>query len=138
MIGKRAVAEAVKNRQDIVIDGVGHDSLPKLAKRLQAAKQAGYKINATYVTKDTDQAVKDAGERFAETGRLPPERRIRSSHRDVSRVLPLALKQGLYDSVELYDANQRKVPRHVMSHSHGVTTVHNRKLWQRFLAKKHE
>lgn len=102
-LAKRIQAQAFANRQHVVLDGTG-DSRPESVRgKVQAARLSGYRVEANYVTVDTDTAVARATSRAGRTGRVVPESVIRSTHSSVSRVFPEVA--GEFDSVNLFDNN---------------------------------
>ena len=135
-LAKRIMAEASKRGFDIVLDGTGDSGIKSLTKKVQKMRDAGYRVEAKYVSADTEVAAQRNWDRFLKTGRLPPEWMLRNVHADVSRTLPQALDKGLFDAVELYDTNKTGELRKVISQKDGKTpTIRNKKLWDDFKRK---
>lgn len=130
-ITKRANAEGY----NVLIDGTGDSDYDKLASKLQAHRDAGQRVVGRYATLDTDLAVKLAKAREKITGRGVPEAYQRECHANVSRVVPQAVRNGLFDDFELYDTTIKDKPRKVMSYKNGQTTVHDTVLWSDFIGK---
>jgi predicted ABC-type ATPase len=104
-IAGSAVAEARKNRLHYTLDGTGDSEYAKMQAKVEAAKKAGYLAHGKYVTVDTNVAVERAAKRAERTGRMVPEPVIRDIHGSVSRVFEQAVKNNLFDYVELWDNN---------------------------------
>ncbi len=145
--------------QNAVLDGTGDNSVDNVMKKVKAARAAGYKVNAEYVTCSTEEAVRRNDERAKKTGRKPAESMLRSVHKGVSQVLPELVKLGAFDNVRLWDSEHedktgkqywrkdkdhpeggewKHPPTLVMSAQGGAMTVHKPELWDKFLAKADE
>lgn len=118
-----------------LLDGTGDSSIEKLSAKIKKMKDSGQRVVANYVTCDTDLAVERAKARAAKTGRMPPESMIRKCHAEVSKIVPQAIKAGLFDEFNLWDTNESGNPRHVASAEGGKLVVHDESLWNRFLSK---
>lgn len=136
-LAKRVTKESLKGGQDVLLDGTGDNNYDSVVKKVNEAKAAGYKVNAEYVTCDTQTAVNRNIERAKKTGRLPPEEMLRSVHKKVSEIVPKAAKEGLFDSLRLWDTN-RGPAKLVMEAKGGKLKVHDQGAWERFLAKAKE
>ena len=128
---------AMANKSHIVVDGTGDSGYAKMAAKVEAAKTKGYKAVAHYVTVDTDEAVRRAMARAAKTGRMVPESVIRGTHREVSRIVPEAIKNGLFHELAVYDTESNEgEPPVKIAEAHGTQlTVHHPERWQKFLDK---
>jgi predicted ABC-type ATPase len=98
---KQIQMAAMKNGQDVVLDGTGNSKLASVVGKIDAAHEAGYKVNGIYVTCPTDEAVSRAVARAEKTGRVVPESTIRSTHASVSRIVPEIASK--FDSFKLVD-----------------------------------
>ena len=135
-LAKKIMAEASKRRFDVVLDGTGDNGIKSLNKKVQKMRDQGYRVEAKYVSADTDLAAQRNWDRFLKTGRLPPESMLRNVHADVSRTLPKAIEDGIFDSVELFDTNVSGQLRKVVSQKNGGRlTVHDKQLWDDFKRK---
>ena len=144
-LGKRVQAESFADGQNVLLDGTGNASLESVEKKVNAARAAGYTVNAEYVTCSTDEAVRRNIQRANDPksesyGRLPPEKMLRDTHRGVSQILPKAMEKGLFDSVRLWDTENMTggKPTLVASGAGKDMTIHNQELWDKFLAKGSE
>jgi predicted ABC-type ATPase len=133
-ISKEAMEEARRQKMNYTLDGTGNSHIEKLAKKVNAAKAAGYQTVGKYVTVDTDTAVQRAMQRASETGRMVPEPVIRETHAAVSRVFPEAVNQGLFNNLELWDTNGNK-PQRIATASGAFLNVENQEAYQKFLDK---
>ena len=135
-LAKRIMAEASKRRFDVVLDGTGDNGIKSLNKKVQKMRDQGYRVEAKYVSADTDLAAQRNWDRFLKTGRLPPESMLRNVHADVSRTLPKAIEDGIFDSVELFDTNVSGQLRKVVSQKNGGRLkIHDKQLWDDFKRK---
>ncbi|ACY75734.1 predicted protein [Cyanophage PSS2] len=135
-LAKRIMKEAAKKSFDMVLDGTGDSGIASLTKKVKKMREAGYRVEAKYVSADTELAAQRNWERFLKTGRLPPEWMLRNVHADVSRTLPQAIKDGLFDAVELFDTNKSGALRKVLSQKGGKKpTIHDKQLYDDFLKK---
>lgn len=108
-----------------------------LERKMSVLRKGGMRIEANYVTVDTATALKRAVQRGEKTGRHVPADGLRAVHRDVSKILPLAMERGLFDKATLWDTNEGR-PRKVASSEGKRVTIHDQALWERFLAKAKE
>jgi len=137
-LGKSIIKQSLAAGQNVLLDGTGNSSYESVAKKVQEARAAGYKVNAEYVTCSVEEAVRRNLERAKKTGRLPPESMLRATHRSVSQVLPQAVEQGLFDNVRLWDTENKDAqgrPTLVMSAAGRQLTIHHPQLWEAFQAK---
>ena len=135
-LAKRIMREAADLKYNVVLDGTGDNGLKSLAKKVNKMKEQGYRVEAKYVSADTDAAARRNWDRFITTGRLPPEFMLRNVHADVSKTLPDAMDADLFDSVELFDTNKRGEMRQVAHKTKGQKTViDNDQLWKDFTNK---
>jgi predicted ABC-type ATPase len=134
-LAKRLTSEAMARGYDVTLDGTGDSSAKSMLGKIDAAKAHGYKVNGYYVTVPTDEAVRRADARGQETGRHVPETVIRTTHANVSQVLPQIHQH--FDQVHLFDTEGNGVEP-VVSSVNGNLTVHKQALWDAFLAKAHE
>ena len=66
----------------------------------------GMTVRAKYATAEIATALERNYQRFLKTKRLVPPKYVRNVHRDVSRVVPEAIRAGVFDDFELYDMNK--------------------------------
>lgn len=126
---------ASKGGYNSLADGTGDSDLKNLSDYVNKMRDSGQRVVAHYVTVDTDTAVARALERAKESGRYVPESVIRTVHAGVSKVVPEAIKAGLYDEFTLWDTNHQGPPRKVASAKGTNLTVHDADAWQKFLQK---
>lgn len=135
ILAKRIQSRAIDNKQDIVLDGTGDSAISKLGKKVEQARQAGYKVNGVYVTIPTETAWERAsGRALGESRRYVPESVVRSTHADVSRTLPLAIEGGLFDKVTLFD-NSGSTVKKIGEGTGSEFVIYDAKGWSDFLAK---
>jgi len=130
IIAKRAAS----GRYNFVMDGSGDRSYKKLTGRIKGYRAGGARIEAHYVTVDSDVAVSRALARGKETGRFVPEEYNRATHANVSRIVPRVLAEGHFDDFVLWD-NNGKAAFKVAVMKNGKLDILDPKAWQRFLDK---
>jgi HK97 family phage portal protein len=132
-VGRMLIDRAVTARNNVLVDGTGDSSIESLTSKVQRLSDAGHVVNATYVTVDTNEAVRRAEERGAKTGRFVPETFIRDTHAAVSRVLPQAVAHGLFHTLNVYDTSNGVTK--IASAEGNKLTIHDHEAWSRFIAK---
>lgn len=121
---------------DFVYDTTGDGNYKGFRERLEALRANGHRIVGHYMTNDLELALRLNEERFKATGRKVPESNVTYIHQQVSRNIPQALRDGLFDELYLYDTNDlEKGPRLILSHKNGVTRIHDAKAYRAFLKK---
>jgi predicted ABC-type ATPase len=136
-IAKRMTTLAANGHYNVVLDGTGDGTYESLAKKVAVMRAGGLRVEANYVTVDTATAIKRAKERGEKTGRHVPEEGLRAVHKEVSRILPRAMAEGLFDKATLWDTNGGR-PRKVATSIGKNVEIHNQSLWLRFVAKADE
>lgn len=138
-VAKDARSRLAKMGASFVIDAVGdngYESLERNITKVRSQANPGARIVANYMTLDTDLAVKLANERGLKEGRFVPEHVVRDGHAGVSRVLPLAMKNGLFDEATLWDTNEYGKPVKIAhSTKGGAIEILDQEKWDRFLRK---
>ncbi len=137
-ISKRIMSRALEEKHNVVLDGTGDSSLKSLRKKSIKLRAGGRKVNADYMTIKTDLSVKIADIRGEKTGRFVPESVVRGIHSSVSRVVPQAIDEGLYDNLNVWDNNIKGKPVLIASAKGKKLTVHDKDKWEEFLAKGKE
>lgn len=135
MIGKSICVRAASGKYNILIDGIGNNSVEALQAHATVLRQNGRKVVANYVTADVELAVQRNFERGQRTGRYVPETSIRELHASVSRIVPQAIKAGVFDEFNLWDTGAGGRPLRVASAKGTQLQIHDRTAWERFLAK---
>jgi len=126
---------ALDGGYNVTLDGTGDSSVKKLTGKVDAARSAGHSVKGRYVTVDTDEALRRAELRGAETGRVVPPAVITNIHASVSNTFAQAVENDIFDSVELWD-NNGSGPRLIGSKpAGGKWSVQDDDAWQSFLGK---
>lgn len=114
-LAKRVYQYCLDNNINAVYDGTGDGSIGSVKKKIQAARDAGYKARGEYVTVNTDEALRRNEKRYqdgieaykkGETDippRKPPEKMVRDTHRKVADIQLDAAP--LFDEFVLTDNN---------------------------------
>ena len=135
LLGKRIMKKAAEQNRNLFLDGTGDSSYEKLAKKVKVMRSSGQKVVADYVTVDTAEAIRRNEARFRKTGRMVPNSFVSNTHSNISKILPEALENNLFDEVNLWDTNTQGKTIKVMSSKDGKTTIFRKDLWERFLSK---
>lgn len=111
-LAKRFYAEALSENMDVIYDGTGDGSIKSVEKKINQAKEAGYRVEGKYVTIDTEDAVRRNQKRYedalakGEVARKPNEDLVRKTHQDVTDILVATAPE--FDYTELWDNNGEK------------------------------
>jgi predicted ABC-type ATPase len=132
-LAKRTQAAAFERSQHVVLDGTGDTSPSSMNKKIDAARDAGYQVEAVYVTLPTDMAVKNAYNRGLETGRFVPEEVIRGTHAGVSETFPVIADR--FDKVTLFDTSEMGKPKVIAKGGGGVVDILDQVAYDAFIAK---
>lgn len=135
-LSKKATKIAISRNADIVLDSTGDGQYESLQRKLRQAREAGYKIVGYYATNKVSLARKLSHQRYLDKGRYVPDEHVIDIHKSVSRVLPKAIRDGLYDEVRLYDTNVKDKARKVLTYTgDSDPVIHDQKLYRDFLDK---
>ena len=134
-LSRKIIDAAVAKGCNLNLDGTGDSGIESLTKKVKQMRTGGRTVKASYVTLDTNLAVKIEGIRAQKTGRKVNQGFLRHAHKKVSQIVPDAIKKGLFDEFDLYDNNIKGVSRPVASAKKGELVIHDKKLWNDFLAK---
>lgn len=132
-IAKQAQAEAFRRRINVTLDGTGDSDEGKLRGKIKDARDHGYAVNGFYVTVDTDEAVRRANLRGAKSGRFVPEETVRTTHENISRVLPHVIDS--FDKVQVFDNNGSEIKLIAEKAPGSKHKVTDQARWQQFLDK---
>jgi hypothetical protein len=127
----------LQDQTDVIYDTTGDGNYGDFKKRVEGLRSHGHKIVAHYMTNDIELAKELNYKRYKETGRKVPTHQLEYIHGQVSRVVPQALKDDLFDEFYLYDTNNlTKPPRLIASKKRGEPLkVHDKYGFKRFLKK---
>lgn len=109
MIAKQLAEVLFKENYNTIYDGTGDGSVKSVMAKINGARSRGYKVNAAYVTVDTDEALRRNQKRYddalarGETARLPDPNIVRITHKKVTQIL--SQLSGEFDDVKLFDNN---------------------------------
>lgn len=108
-LAKRFYEVALKENINVLYDGTGNGKISSVEKKINAARDKGYRVEAKYVTIDTEEAVRRNTARYehakaqGENPRLVPDTVVRGTHAAVTDISVQAAKH--FDSIEIYDNN---------------------------------
>lgn len=136
LLGKRIQKEAFNRGVATIVDGVNDGSFDKVAEKVSKIREmSGKRIRADYVSLDTDLSLKLAQLRAEKTGRVVPESYIRSCNSEISKIIPKAVKNAVFDELYLWDTNINGTPRLILKMVDGELSIESRKLYESFLNK---
>jgi hypothetical protein len=144
LIAKMTAYAAIQNRKDVVYDGTMDNGPDKRVAEITSMRRMGAKeIHGLFFSCDTDEAVRLASRREVDPtsdsyGRVVHEPALRQAHRSVSANLPKYVDSGLFDTVVLFDTNDRPAKRVATQEKGGKWTVEDQAAYQRFLDKAKE
>lgn len=111
-LAKRFSEIAYKENYNVVYDGTGDGSIGSVSKKINAAKAQGYRVEAKYVSVDTETAVARNQKRYddakakGETPRLPPVEMVIKTHAKCTDISVAMAKK--FDHIEIWDNNGAK------------------------------
>lgn len=134
-MAKKLLASSLNESKDTVFDGTGNGTIESLVSKVAGMRRDGAKrIVGEYVTCDTEVAVVRAIDRARQTGRFVNPEVIMNTHQGVSRIIPEAIKRGLFDELRLWDTNNREAVL-ILEVKDGVTKILRPDLYEAFLRK---
>ena len=108
-LAKRFYEVAVKENINVIYDGTGDGSENSVTSKISTAREKGYRVEAKYVSIDTDTAVQRNQKRYEDqiaegkNPRLVPEHYVRSTHQKCTDIsVAMADK---FDHIEIWDNN---------------------------------
>lgn len=132
-LAKRAMQAAFANGYNCTLDGTGDGSVKGVMKKIQQARDAGYKVEARYCTASIETALERNLARAKKTGRKVQTDSVVNIHREVSKIFPQVAKE--FDHVTLWDHDGPE-PRLVAECFRGQEIqVKDQALYDKFLAK---
>lgn len=111
-LAKRFSETAYSENYNVIYDGTGDGSVKSVEKKINAAREQGYRVEAKYVTIDTEEAVRRNQKRYddavaeGKTPRLPDPDVVRSTHAKVTDISVATAPQ--FDHIEIWDNNGEK------------------------------
>jgi len=138
-LAKRTQAAAFEQKKNVLLDGTGDTSPESMGKKIDAARNAGYKVNANYVTLPVSEALKNnkaRGDEMKAQGLFPryvPEEIVRETHAGVSQTFPVIAHR--FDKVTLYDTSVMGKPHLIAKGGGGVVDIIDQTAYNVFIAK---
>ena len=118
-LANEVYTRALASHDDVTYDGTAAD-YDKLSARVEAARESGYQVDATFVTISVEEAERRAIERSKTEGRFVPLEVIRAKHDEFAVSLGRAVEEDLFDSLTLWD-NTGEVPVATLVHAAAET-----------------
>lgn len=144
LIAKMTLYTAIHESKDVIYDGTMDNGAEKRMAEIRLIRDMGAKeVHGLFFSCDTETAVARAKNRENDTtsdsyGRVVHEPALRTAHRSVSANLPKYVESGLFDTVVLFDTNQRPSKRIAAQEQGGKWTVEDPIAYERFLDKAKE
>lgn len=134
-LAKRAMETAFANGYNCTLDGTGDSGADKVIKKLNQARNAGYRVEGRYCTKDIEKAIETNIERSIRSGRMVQIDELVRIHKDVSNIFEEIAPH--FDHVELWDHNDRNQPVLIATCERGgKVQVKDQAMYDRFIEKK--
>lgn len=108
-LAKRLASVAYNENFNVIYDGTGDGSNNSVRKKIKAARERGYAVNAVYVSVDTETAVARNKKRYEDAvakgknPRLVPEDTVRNIHRNCTDISVSMAPE--FDHIEIWDNN---------------------------------
>lgn len=140
-LAKRLTEAALNRNLNVIIDGTGDGSPGSVQKKIDAAHAHGHRVEAKYVSVDTDTAVERNAKRYEDAKaagknpRLVPDDVVRGTHAKVTDIS--VLKAAEFDYMEVWDNNGGRGQQKLVATGgggKGLTAV-DRAGFQRYLDK---
>lgn len=111
-LAKRAYEVALKENLNVTYDGTGDGSEKSVMKKINAAREKGYRVTGEYVSVDVDVAIQRNQARYdhakaqGKPARKPPEDYVKSCHQKVTDISVSMAKH--FDNINVWDNNGPK------------------------------
>ena len=132
-LAKRAMEAAIANGYNFTLDGTGDSGADKVIKKIEQARQAGYRVEGKYCTRDIEDAIKSNIERAIKTGRLVQLDSVVDLHKSISQIFPQVANK--FDHCELWDHNGEKPVLIASCDRDGKIVEHDPAAYKKFLDK---
>lgn len=129
-LAKRFAEVAYSENYNVIYDGTGDGSTRSVQSKIDAARANGYRVEARYVSVDTETAVQRNQKRYddaiarGETPRLPPVDMVRSTHAKCTDISVSMASQ--FDYIEIWDNNGARGEQRMIAsggNGRGLTVV---------------
>jgi len=134
LLSKQLAREAGEGGYNVLLDGTGDGNIVGLEKKVSSMRAGGQRVVGIYATAPVEGAIARSLARAQRTGRYVPESVIRETHKGVSRVLPEAIRRGLFDEFTVWDTRVSPAVK-IASGAKDKLTIHHAAWWKEFLAK---
>jgi ADP-ribose pyrophosphatase YjhB (NUDIX family)/predicted ABC-type ATPase len=110
-LAKLMTGLAMQGNYPVIVDGTGNSKVGKFGKKLSAARDAGYDVEARYAHVPVGEAIAREKKRAERTGRKVAESLLRSQHRTVAQsyVEDISKMPGVH--VKVYSTIERGKPK---------------------------
>lgn len=103
-LSKRIYAASLERGLDVVYDGTGDGKVASVLKKVDAARAAGYRVEANYLYLDPAEGLSRAVGRAKDTGRNVPLKELSRIYMTLPETFQ-GVQSGVFDTVRLFDNN---------------------------------
>lgn len=98
---------ALERGYHVIYDGTGDSSSRSVKKKVKAARDMGYRVEANYLSLEPREGIRRAKDRAERTSRVVPENVIRSTYQHLPGIFQEFMdeKPSIFDSLRLFDNN---------------------------------
>lgn len=89
---------------NVIFDGTGNGSVSSVTRKVTAAKERGYRVEANYISLNPEEGIKRALSRADRSHRVVPNSAIANTYQNIPEIFD-AVKNDLFDKVNLFDNN---------------------------------
>lgn len=140
-LAKRFSEVAYSENYNVVYDGTGDGSVNSVMKKINGAKEKGYRVEAKYVSIDTEEALRRNQKRYddavakGETPRLPPADMVAKTHAKCTDISVSLAPE--FDHIEIWDNNGARGQQKLMATggSGKYLTATDKPAFERYLKK---
>ncbi len=118
-VAKRLHKAALDRGYNVIYDGTGNGSAKSVKKKVDAARAAGYRVEANYLYLDPEEGVRRAEARAQQSKRTVPHEALTSTYAALPAIFD-EIKEGVFDKVNLFDNNvERGQPAKLIGRGEG-------------------
>lgn len=122
---------------NIIFDGTGNGSVEGVLRKINVAKEKGYRVEANYISLDPKEGIKRALQRAKGSHRVVPNAAIANTYAQIPQIFD-ALKTSAFDKVNLFDNNvsQGQLARLIGTGENGKFEIKDGMAYAKFLASR--
>jgi predicted ABC-type ATPase len=134
-VAKRLHRAALDRGYNIIYDGTGNGSSKSVRAKVEAARAAGYSVEANYLYLDPQEGLKRALTRAEGSKRIVPEAQITKTYAALPKIFDELKNNGTFDKVNLFDNNvERGKPAVLIGSGDGKDfEIHDEDAYKKYL-----